>query len=304
MRCWFLIAVASACLAQEPSPPPAPPPAQTPAPAPAPAPPPEPPPVLVNQGKPMHLSASCGDAEIVEFGMVCREDDPCPVFLEISSVEAVGNKLFLAGNVHVQSATLWSVLLASEDMGKTWTEPAPRIRGAALDLLRFVDFENGWVAGQISSSLPKDPFVLKTSDGGKSWKRFNLFEETAYGAIESLWFESKTQGSLNLNMRGGPGARYQRLETTNGGESWAMKQSSPKPLPPLRPRVPGNGDLEWRAQPDAKSKSYRIEQKQSAKWSVVASFELNAGVCKPSPPAPPPPPEAPPPETTAPENQP
>ena len=52
------------------------------------------------------------------------------MFLELSNVEAAGNKIFLAGNLHTPTTTLYSILLATEDAGKTWIEPHPRIRFA------------------------------------------------------------------------------------------------------------------------------------------------------------------------------
>src|SRR5580692_2363441 len=79
------------------------------------------------------LEYACPPEELEAFGLACSAEDPCPVFLELSSVEAVGAKLFVAGNLHTPSTTLYSVLLASEDGGKTWTEPVARMRAAALE---------------------------------------------------------------------------------------------------------------------------------------------------------------------------
>src|SRR5512145_870217 len=94
--------------------------------------------------KPQPLTAICGDSEIADFGLDCSADEPCPIYLELTAVEPLGVKLFLSGNFHTGAHTLWSLLLASEDGGKTWAEPLGRIRGAVLYQIQFVDFENGW----------------------------------------------------------------------------------------------------------------------------------------------------------------
>jgi len=54
--------------------------------------------------------------------LTCSEDEPCDVFLELASVEGVGSTIFAAGNLHTVTTTLYGVLLASGDGGKTWTK--------------------------------------------------------------------------------------------------------------------------------------------------------------------------------------
>src|SRR5580704_8765051 len=102
---------------------------------------------LENTGKPLRVPFECMEADTEAAALSCSEEEPCPVFLELSSVEAAGNKIFLAGNLHTNTTTLYSILFASEDAGKTWTEPHPRIRFAGLDQIEFIDFQNGWIAG-------------------------------------------------------------------------------------------------------------------------------------------------------------
>ena len=124
---------------------------------------------------------ACGDAEITEFGLDCTVRDSCSLFLELAGVEQAGGRMFLSGNFHTGTATLWSLLLASDDEGRSWTEPYMRIRGAVLDDIQFVDAEAGWVSGHIAGALPRDPFLLKTTDGGRTWRRVPIFEESEIG---------------------------------------------------------------------------------------------------------------------------
>ena len=55
--------------------------------------PPSEPPALENSGKPMLAPFQCTEEDIQSFGLSCSEDEPCPIFLELSSFEPVGNQL-------------------------------------------------------------------------------------------------------------------------------------------------------------------------------------------------------------------
>ena len=213
------------------------------------------------------------------FGMSCSSEEPCPVFLELSGIESLGVKLFLSGNFHTDSTTLYSVLLVTEDAGKTWTEPHERIRAAALENIQFNDLEYGWVGGQSIQSIPRDPFFMLTSNGGKTWRVRPVFGETRVGAVEQFVFESRTQGHLLIDrtQRGDSGGRHELYESQTGGESWTLRQVSEKPIPFKRTR-PVNPD--WRIQPDTKTKSLHVEKKLNDKWVLVSSFPVKVGECK------------------------
>lgn len=236
-------------------------------------------PVYRYAGKPIVLEAKCGDAEIVDSGMTCTEDEPCPVYLELTAAESAGSKIFVPGNLHTDTATLWSILLMSEDNGQSWTEPFNRLRGVAFDQIQFPGFVTGFVAGYTAGALAKDPFFLRTSDGGKSWSRLPLYEEGAVGLIEQFRFESATHGTVAVD-RGRPGVgRYVTLETESGGDSWAVRQSSAV-RPPRTPREAGPL---VRILADARSKSFRIERSESGAWRTAAAFSVAAGACRPEP---------------------
>src|SRR5437870_950372 len=104
-----------------------------------PAPPPSPPapPVFEYTGKPLSIPYQCTADDVQWAGLSCSEEDPCPIYLELTAVESVGNKTFAGGNIHSSTTTLYSVLLASEDSGHTWREAHERIRGAGFDHIQF-----------------------------------------------------------------------------------------------------------------------------------------------------------------------
>src|ERR1051326_4477923 len=213
---------------------------------------------IENNGKPMRVPVACKQEDVQSLGITCTEDEPCPLYLELSAVESVGGRLFLAGNIHTPALTLYSILLGSADGGRTWTEPYDRVRFSALEQIQFIDMEYGWISGATLGSLPRDPFFLLTSDGGKTWRLRPLFDETHGSSIERFWFDSRKSGALLLTPNGGS---YEMYETMTGGESWTLKEVSSKPLklPQGRPA----GDAGWRLRPNARSHSYDVEIKEA-----------------------------------------
>ncbi|MBI4903965.1 MAG: exo-alpha-sialidase [Acidobacteria bacterium] len=273
---WFLVSFALAGIAafvsaQEPGVP-QPPPAKPEEPKPA---------VYSNQGKPIKIDFNCKDDDIQNFGLTCTEEEPCEAFLELAAVEANGNRLLLTGNIHTSNVTLWSVLLSSEDAGKTWTEAWERQRSTSLDQIQFADFEIGWISGHQLISLPRDPFFLITNDGGKTWRRRPIFGETRVGAVEIFAFENRTNGELLIDrtQSGDSGGRHEYYESNTGGDTWSLREVSPKPLKLKRPKAPS---AEWRIRPDAATKSFRVEQRAGARWNNIAGFAVNVGACQPA----------------------
>ena len=251
------------------------------------------PPPLENTGKPITVPFQCTDADIQSAGLSCTDEDPCLMYLELSAVDAAGSRILAAGNLHTSAVTLYSILLGSEDGGRTWVEPHARIRAAGLDHLQFLDPTIGWASGQIVSPLPQEPFLLVTQDGGKSWRQRPILSESAenrLGTVQQFSFTAKDSGSLIIDR--GPGSgddRYELYESPDTGENWTIKESSNKPLRLKRP--PPAPSPDWRIRADARTQAYQIEHRVSEKWSSTAAFSVKLPVCRPQPPPPPPPAE-------------
>jgi hypothetical protein len=239
------------------------------------------PPALENKGPPMRLDFRCAEEDILHFGLTCDANDPCHVYLELSSVETVGSRVFLSGNFHTSSTTLASLLLVSEDAGKSWREPHERVQGAVLDQMQFLDLEYGWVSGQTLSPLPRDPFLLATNDGGKSWRRRAVSNEPKVGAIAQFRFTSRSSGMLLVDRTQSSenGMRHEMFETMTGGDSWTLRQASSQPIRDAR-AFPEPREAGWRLRADAASRSYRLERREGERWIPVASFLIAAGECK------------------------
>jgi hypothetical protein len=236
-------------------------------------------PALEYAGKPMRIPFQCSEEDIRAFGMTCPPDHPCPVYMELAGIEAVGNRLFVAGNLHADTVTLASILLGSQDGGKTWTEPHERIRGAGLDLIQFLDFETGWIGGQSLGTVTRDPFLLLTRDGGKTWHSRPVFNESRTGALDAFHFDTKTHGWLWIDRSQAAEAddRYESYESMTGGENWSVRETSARPL--KKAACPA-GPSDWRLRADPASKAYRLEHHGPASWETSAAFLVQAGECR------------------------
>lgn len=258
----------------------------------------EPQKVLTYTGKPLRLPFACKSAEIEQFALSCTLDEPCPVYLELASVAAQGDRIFAAGNLHTTSVTISSVLLRSDDGGRSWVEPYERIPLAGLDQMQFLDLEAGWVSGHILGAFPKNPFLLLTTDGGKTWSRKDILSEGGFGTIEHFWFDSRNSGTLILDRTRAEEGRYELYESMTGGESWTLRESSSKPIPFKREKPAAA----LRTRADGPSKSYVIEKLLGGRWHTLARFLVDVGECRPEEPESPspPPPELEPAESEAP----
>jgi photosystem II stability/assembly factor-like uncharacterized protein len=236
-------------------------------------------PVIENTGKPMLVPFQCSEEDVRVAGLACSEDDPCQIYLELAVTASAGPRILAAGNIHTETATLYTVLLGSEDSGRTWREVHEPIRGAGLDRIQFVDAENGFVSGLSLSPLPQDPFLLITHDGGKTWRPSAIFSEPRLGSIAQFYFDGAKTGSLIVDRGlGSDGDRYELYESQDGGDSWGIRQTSIKPL---RLKTDAAPNPDWRIRADAATKSFHIEHRSGQRWTSEAAFSVKLGVCKP-----------------------
>lgn len=233
---------------------------------------------LSGQTKPVQIKGQCSAEIVQEQTLACSTEEPCPLFLELAGSEIVSTRIVLVGNLHTESQTLESVLLVSDDGGRSWMESHKRIPGAVLDEIQFLDFETGWINGHILQTTPKDAFFLLTTDGGKTWHRRPVSSESRTGAVDQFWFDSRQHGLATIDrVRAAEGFRYELWESQTGGESWSVRQVDAQPIAFTKP--PRESVLRIRT--DAKAQVHRLERRDGAKWVSVAAFQIAAGECKP-----------------------
>jgi hypothetical protein len=80
----------------------------------------------------------------------------------------------------------------------------------------------------------------------------------------------------------GPGTgsdRYELYESNDGGETWNIKETNVKPL--TLKRAANAPAPEWRVRADANSRGFQLEHRQGQRWTSIAPFAVNLGVCRP-----------------------
>jgi hypothetical protein len=223
---------------------------------------------------PVHVDYTCTAEDIDAFGLTCSEEQRCPIFFEVSAVDALGSRIFVAGDIHTATTTLYGVLLETDDAGATWAESVARVRSAAFEQFQFVG-DHGWLSGQRVEPLPKDPFFLLTTDGGKSWRPKPLFEESRFGSISEFWFDSAARGQLIFDDSVGKITNQELYATMTGGESWDIRQKSSKPL-----HLKAARSESWKVSAPPGSAAYLIEHISNGQKQTVARFLIHIGDCK------------------------
>lgn len=230
--------------------------------------------------QPVKVSFACAEDELQAAGLLCTEEEPCAIFLELSAIAPAGRKLFLAGNLHATSGTIASIFVASDDTGLTWKEPAPRLPGAAIEHLQFYDLEHGWAAGEIQYPLPRDPFFLLTTDGGLSWRRHPVSEDGGPGSVQRFWFDSAQHGELIVDAgKRAPGGRYLDYESETGGTNW-MLRSTTSDQPKIKRAPTQTESSDFRIRPTPNGKTYQIEKRIGETWVPASSFLIDVASCK------------------------
>jgi len=233
---------------------------------------------------PVQVKFECLPQDIDAFGLDCTDSEPCEVLLDLSAVDIAGDRILAGGNLHTAHSTLYSILLASNDNGVTWSEPFPRQHNSAIEQFQFFTPQTGWASGQSIDPLPREPFMLLTSDGGRTWRQRPVSDDTVYGSVAQFHFDSEMNGELVVDASHGKTMRQELYQTRTGGESWELKQTSNTPLR-LKNR-PTASAAPLRFRPDAKSGTLLLERGRAGArtgtraWDPIASFAIRVAECR------------------------
>ena len=235
---------------------------------------------LVYKGEPLVVQLQCDGDHFQRAAAVCSDATPCELYLELTGLEQAAERVFLIGNLHTLSATVSSILLASDDEGMSWYEPYPRL-AAGFESIQFVDNENGWIGGQegqLDSS--SRPFLLRTGNGGVRWRRYDIWtDEDRSGAILDFYFDTEKHGLLSIDLLTSEIDSYELYESMNGGLSWGIRQISDrqaklKNIPLVRRQ------LDWRLGEDEGKAVYVVERRRREEWNAQVEFSVRVGTCR------------------------
>lgn len=113
-------------------------------------------------------------------------------------------------------------LYITRDNGATWANisPAPNVQFLSTPVygkgIFFTDPNHGWIIRSAFGTT--ENIVLRTTDGGESWKVSSLGDDNA---VSSVYFNSPTQGWLMTSSNATPNKESKALySTSDGGATW------------------------------------------------------------------------------------
>lgn len=230
-------------------------------------------------GERMQIACECDPDKLTAAGLICSAASPCEIWLELTAVREAGDAVVAIGDLYSTTATAASVVLRSKDGGATWTEPAERFIGTALDELHFVDHDHGWILGREMAGGGQRPILLATDDGGRSWSRRQIEEDEDYrGSVVQLRFDSPEHGYVIVERPAGSGDPFEMRETFNGGRSWGLRQvTAERPaLPGSRRRIP---EPTARIRENDADGYFAVERREGETWRLLGRFESSTASC-------------------------
>lgn len=113
-------------------------------------------------------------------------------------------------------------MMVSHDGGATWTSNSMNNDCKMLFDIKMFDKKNGIVCAASDEDMEKsNALILKTSDGGKSWKKVYQSNRPFEGTWKAS-FPTKEVGYVTIqSYNPDPNVKQQRIaKTTDGGETW------------------------------------------------------------------------------------
>jgi len=207
-----------------------------------------PPPPPTYSGDPVRLPAACDGAV-----------DASEQELEILGAVETETRTFVFGDYRTSNETLRSLLLVSEDAGASWMEAGEIVQAGALDAAAFVDADHGWIAGYSEEAPGRlRPFLLATTDGGATWRRWDVSpgSEERFGTVVDFRFDTAKHGYAVVERTAADADQFELYETFNAGRSWSIRL-----IVPEKPTIPGGRRI-------LSTKTWSVELEDGA-WSVT-----------------------------------
>jgi photosystem II stability/assembly factor-like uncharacterized protein/dienelactone hydrolase len=113
-------------------------------------------------------------------------------------------------------------MMVSHDGGDTWTSNSMNNDCKMLFDIKMFDKNNGFVCAASNEDMEKsNALILKTSDGGKTWKKVYQSNRPFEGTWKAS-FPTKQVGYVTIqSYNPDPSVKQQRIaKTTDGGETW------------------------------------------------------------------------------------
>jgi len=149
------------------------------------------------------------------------------VYLSVSIYGFDKNLAFLLGSLKTPAVSIRSLLLRSEDGGRSWMEVMEPVTGSDVIRLFFLSKQTGWALLGETSEGPGQLYIYKTKDSGKSWKKVSRIPKRHYtGWPKGFGFIDERNGRMEMLYDGAaPTDGFAVMSTSDGGITWQETRS-------------------------------------------------------------------------------
>ncbi len=149
--------------------------------------------------------------------------------LSDSKIASIGDQVYLGGSYRTSAASYRSVLLKSNDGGRSWKELDIWMSCSEVDDIFFYDEDHHWFITCWSIEGAQAPYhVFRSQDGGESWTRSKRslpnpnHIETSLSFIRQRSFQNPRDGVMSFLSTTGILGTY---TTHDGGINWRLLKS-------------------------------------------------------------------------------
>lgn len=212
------------------------------------------------------------------------------VDLSVSIYGLDKNIALLLGSLQTSAVSIRSLLLRSEDGGRSWREVMTPATGSDVIRLFFLNKQTGWALLGQTSEGPGQLYLYKTRDSGKSWKKVSRIPKRHYtGWPKGFGFIDERNGRIEMLYDGAaPTDGFAVMSTSDGGISWQETRSlsldeyrenyERESEEPSADYVTARDGTQWKLQEQPNGQvSILRRRRPGGKWSIASTLPSHFG---------------------------
>lgn len=197
---------------------------------------------------------------------------------------------FLLGSLQTPAVSIRSLLLRSEDGGRSWGEVMTPVTGSDVIRLFFLNKQTGWTLLGQTSEGPGPLYLYKTRDSGKSWEKVSRIPKRHYtGWPKGFGFIDERNGRIEMLYEGAaPTDGFAIMSTSDGGITWRETRSlsldeyrekyEKDSEEPSTDYVTARDGSQWKLQKQPNGQVSILRRRRSGgEWDIVSTLPSHFG---------------------------